>query len=308
MRFSAVSLLQGIWPSSVLDFRLPLAFNLTLYRRALYVVRMKPIVGALILSLLWIPASAAPLQQKPSFEVASIKQNTMSNGARGGCRGSDSRIAANDPMLRSSVPLGRCVITAARLSHLLNMAYGIPLQRIFGLPDWDGPNRFDIEGKAEDATSTTEQQLIAMLQGYLTEQFHLRLHRDVKEEPTFNLLVGKNGPKSLRKSDSNSASMIPNGASLVFTGYTMDAFAQFLTSLPTVARPVKNMTSLEGTFDFKLDVLDAKADDIGELKMAISRWETITSDIQQQLNLHLESSKGPVETLVVDHAEKPAMN
>jgi uncharacterized protein (TIGR03435 family) len=188
------------------------------------------------------------------------------------------------------------------------MAWGIPLQRISGLPDWDGPNRFDIEAKAEDPASTTEQQLTAMLQGYLTAQFRLTIHRDTKEEPTFNLVAGKNGPKNLRKSDSNSASMLPNGAGLVFTGYSMDALAQFLTSMPSIARPVKNMTSLEGAFDFRLDVLDAKADDIGALKMAISRWETIPSDLQQQLNLRLESSKGPVETLIVDHAEKPITN
>jgi hypothetical protein len=252
------------------------------------------IISALTALLLWMPASARSAQQVPGFEVASIKFNTTSNGARGGCRGTDSRIAANDPMLRASVPLGRCVITAARLSHLLNMAWGIPLQRISGLPDWDGPNRFDIEAKAEDPTAATEQQLIAMLQRYVTEQFHLTIHRDVKEEPTFT--------------DSNSASLVPNGAGLVFTGYSMDALAQFLTSLPSIARPVRNMTSLEGAFDFRLDVLDAKADDIGALKMAMSRWDTIPTDLQQQLNLRLESSKGPVETLIVDHAEKPTTN
>jgi uncharacterized protein (TIGR03435 family) len=134
------------------------------------------------------------------------------------------------------------------------MAYGIPLQRISGLPDWDGPNGFDIEGKAENPASTTEQQLIAVLQRYLTEQFRLTLHRDVKDEPTFTLVVGKNGPKNLRKSDSNSASLVPNGSGLVFAGYSLDALAQFLTSMPSIARPVKNITSLDGTFDFRLDL------------------------------------------------------
>src|SRR6516164_4983220 len=137
---------------------------------------MKPrIIPALAALLLWMPTSARPAQQVSAFEVASIKPNTTSNGARGGCRGTDSKVAPNDPMLRASVPMGRCVITAARLSHLLNMAWGIPLQRISGLPDWDGPNRFDIEAKAEDPASTTEQQLTAMLQGYLTAQFRLTI-------------------------------------------------------------------------------------------------------------------------------------
>jgi len=65
------------------------------------------------------------------------------------------------------------------------------------------------------------------------------------------------------------------------------------------------MTGLDGTFDFRLDVLDTKLDDIPDLKMAISRWDTIFSDIQEQLGLRLEGSKGRVETLILDHAEKP---
>jgi uncharacterized protein (TIGR03435 family) len=207
--------------------------------------------------------------------------------------------------MRASVPLGRCVITGARLSHLLAMAYGIPLQRISGLPDWDGPNRFDIEAKVEDPASTTEQQLLAMLQRFLAEQFKLAIHRDVKDAPMFNLVVGKNGPKNLHKSETNGGNMLPDGAGLVFTGFSMDSLAQFLSSMPSVAQPVKNMTSLAGTFDFKLQVLDTKSDNVGELKMALSRWDTIFSDIQQQLGLRLEASKGPVETLIVDHAEKP---
>ena len=50
---------------------------------------------------------------------------------------------------------------------------------------------------------------------------------------------------------------------------------------------------------------DTKSDNISDLKTALSRWDTISSDIQQQLGLRLEGSKGPVETLIVDHAERP---
>jgi uncharacterized protein (TIGR03435 family) len=207
--------------------------------------------------------------------------------------------------MRANVPLGRCVITAARLSHLLNIAFEVPLERISGLPDWDGPSRFDIEAKADDPVSTTERQLLAMLQRFLTEQFKLTLHHELKDAPTFDLVVARNGPKNLRKSDTNGHSMVPSGAGLAFAGYSMDALAQFLSSMPSVRRPVKNLTALEGTFDFRLDVLDTKPEDIPNLKMAISRWDTIFSDIQQQLGLRLAASKGFVETLTIDHAERP---
>ena len=262
------------------------------------------LIVAFVATLMCIAAAGRPIQQASAFEVASIKPNTISNGARGGCRGSDSRISPND-LMRATVPLGRCVITAARLSHLLNIAFDIPLERIYGLPDWDGPFRFDIEAKADDPASTTEQHLLTMLQGFLTEQFKLTLHRGLKDDVTFELVVARNGPKNLRKSDTNGHSMVPSGAGLAFSGYSMDALAQFLSSMPSVTRPVKNMTGLEGSFDFRLDVLDTKPDDIVNLKMALSRWDTIFSDIQQQLGLRLEGSKGSVETLILDHAEKP---
>jgi uncharacterized protein (TIGR03435 family) len=268
-------------------------------------VRTRPqLIAVFVTTVLCTVAVAWPIQQAPAFEVASLKPNTISNGARGGCRGSDSKISPND-LMRATVPLGRCVITAARLSHLLNIAFDIPIERISGLPAWDGPSRFDIEAKADDPASTTERQLLTMLQRLLTEQFKLTVHRELRDSATFDLVVAKNGPKNLHKSDTNGHSMVPSGAGLAFAGYSMDDLAQFLSSMPSVARPVRNLTALQGTFDFRLDVLDTKPDDILNFKLAISRWDTIFSDIQQQLGVRLEASKGHVETLIIEHVEKP---
>ena len=108
-------------------------------------------------------------QTQLSFEAASIKPTVSSSGVMGGCRGIDSKIAPTDP--RNNVPLGRCVITAERLSHLMSIAFDLPLQRISGFPDWDGPNRFDIQAKAEDASTATEAELYSMLQAFMTERF-----------------------------------------------------------------------------------------------------------------------------------------
>src|SRR2546421_10678256 len=112
-------------------------------------------------------------QNPVSFEAASLKPTVSGSGVVGGCRGIDSKFAATDP--RNNVPLGRCVITAARLSHLMSIAFDLPLQRISGFPDWDGPNRFDVQAKADDPSTATEAQLYAMLQALLTERFKLTL-------------------------------------------------------------------------------------------------------------------------------------
>jgi uncharacterized protein (TIGR03435 family) len=243
-------------------------------------------------------------QASPAFEVASIKPTVSPLGVTGGCRGIDSKLAPTDSV--NNVPLGRCVITAARLSHLMSIAFGLGPQRISGFPDWDGPNRFDIQAKAEDPSTATEQQLISMLQRFITEQFKLSFRRETKEMPIFVLVVARNGPKNLHPSEQLGNTMSPSGPSLSFKGSTMERLAEFLSGLPAVDRPVRDMTGIQGRFDFSLNVLGAKPDSTGDLKRAIVSWETIFTDIQDQLGLRLEAAKGPVEDLIIEHAEKPS--
>jgi uncharacterized protein (TIGR03435 family) len=70
-----------------------------------------------------------------------------------------------------------------------------------------------------------------------------------------------------------------------------------------VHAPVADATGLQGKFDFTLSwVMDRGApfapppdDDAGP---------TIFNALQSQLGLRLEQKKGPVDRLVIDHAEK----
>jgi uncharacterized protein (TIGR03435 family) len=58
---------------------------------------------------------------------------------------------------------------------------------------------------------------------------------------------------------------------------------------------VLNKTGIQGVFDISVEVrLDSGAD-------AFIAWQRA---LQDQLGLKLESQKGPVEVLVIDHAEK----
>jgi uncharacterized protein (TIGR03435 family) len=60
-----------------------------------------------------------------------------------------------------------------------------------------------------------------------------------------------------------------------------------------------DQTGLNGSFDFKYD----QASD--DPHPDVAAW-IITS--LQALGLKLEASKGPVETIVIDHAERPSEN
>lgn len=74
--------------------------------------------------------------------------------------GIDSRQGPNGIIGGALVPLGRCVVIAGRLNHIIALAYD--LYTIVGRPDWDDTLRFDLEAKAEDPSKATEQQLLLM--------------------------------------------------------------------------------------------------------------------------------------------------
>lgn len=74
---------------------------------------------------------------------------------------------------------------------------------------------------------------------------------------------------------------------------TMPLLAQRLAQM--LRKPVRDETRLSGNFDFKFNYDEDETN--ASLVAAI-----------QQLGLKLESRKGPVEHLIVDHAEKPTPN
>lgn len=65
-------------------------------------------------------------------------------------------------------------------------------------------------------------------------------------------------------------------------------------------RPVLDRSGIPGEFDFRLEFAadDSRPEDGPSLFTAI----------QEQLGLKLESAKGPIPTLIIDHAEKPSAN
>ncbi|MBS1859416.1 MAG: TIGR03435 family protein, partial [Acidobacteria bacterium] len=151
--------------------------------------------GSFVYGLAWLallagprvaaqPKAAAPL----TFEVASVKM-AATGGVEGGCHGIDFKSRPGD----EEAPLGRCVITGARLSHLIGIAFGVSMQDLSTGPDWiqRGYLRFDVNAKAEDPAKTTQRQLLTMLQNLLIERFHLKFHYRTSEVAGFRLTVAK---------------------------------------------------------------------------------------------------------------------
>jgi uncharacterized protein (TIGR03435 family) len=67
---------------------------------------------------------------------------------------------------------------------------------------------------------------------------------------------------------------------------------------------VEDHTGLGGMFDLKFE-WELEERFVGR---GASASPTIFAAIQSQLGLRLESTRGPVDTLVIDHVEKPSEN
>jgi uncharacterized protein (TIGR03435 family) len=65
-------------------------------------------------------------------------------------------------------------------------------------------------------------------------------------------------------------------------------------------------TGLEGEYNFKLEWSDSRPVAAGETPDL--EKPSLFAAVQEQLGLKLELHPGPVQVLVIDHAEKPSEN
>lgn len=223
----------------------------------------------------------------PTFEVASIKASQTPPG-----RGLAS--------LREDINTdpARLTMVNVSLSTVVRWAYKLGVYEISG-PDWISNARFDITAKA--ASPVSEEQLRLMLQALLKDRFKLEAHRQTKDLSGYALVVGKNGTKLHPVEGGGEGSM--TGAVLMFEGHKMpiSRLADIISS--ALKTPVRDMTGLEGFYDFKVDLrpylLDRQPGD-----PPIDLPGIAMSALDAQLGLKLEARKIPMEVLTVDHAEK----
>jgi uncharacterized protein (TIGR03435 family) len=245
--------------------------------------------------------------QPPAFEVASIKPNKSGSGSS-----------------HSGFDDGRFTATNIQLKTLLQYdAYEIPGPQILGGPGWLSSERFDIEAKVDDTVANQLKTLgrdqgnllrKLLVQQLLADRFKLAVHWETKELPVYALVVAKNGPKFRKSKDIKDGTSISSGnGRYTAQGVTMAKLAQSLTQVLAreLGRIIIDKTSIEGKFDLAFTWTPEN----GSAAMVNTSNETsappgpsIFTALQEQLGLKLESTRGPVETLVIDHIEEPSAN
>jgi uncharacterized protein (TIGR03435 family) len=147
-----------------------------------------------------------------------------------------------------------------------------------------------------------------MLQTLLAERFQVKLRRETKTGDIY--LLEKSG-KTLKLKTTRYTEDQPVSGDPGFSGeieYVGGHWFVFDSSMPQLAkfasdhmlrRPVIDQTGLDGSFDYK--DTDVKIDEEGDFQGSFPFFI-------QEIGLKLTPSKGPVETLVIEHAEKPSPN
>ena len=200
------------------------------------------------------------------------------------------------------------VATNVPLKLLVEFAYDVKDELIFGLSGPVCDARFDVTAKVVAPSGgappkLSDAQLAAMIIPLLADRFHLKVHLEPKTLPVYDLIVAKGGPK-LKLTDKpvvGSWNISGENTDKVLTveSASMADLAAILSDQAN--RQVIDKTGLAGVADVTLKWSDDVAITQGGADVI-----SIFTAVEEQLGLKLQPSRGPVDTLVVDHIEMPS--
>jgi uncharacterized protein (TIGR03435 family) len=263
---------------------------------------------------LLIAASVTTLVAQATFDVASVKPNR--SGVPGGTT--------------DFLP-GQFVAVNQTLRFVLVAAYDLEEFRIIGGPEWLDRDRFDIQARA--ASPVTRKEAMPMLRTLLEERFALRAHTERREHPVYALVVNRTAasglrpasaaacvdrgpqPRRLEPGELPSCGLLPaRPGGLSGRSVSLQLLAAQLS--PIVRRPVIDRTGLGGLFDIDLEW---EIDEAQRAALAVLLPDRplappnpdrpgLFGALQEQLGLKLDSTRAPVDVLVIDGASPPSEN
>jgi len=253
-----------------------------------------------------------------AFEVASIKAAPPPT---------DGRI-----MSRTSADKGRITFSNVSLMMLITTAYKIKEHQVEG-PAWLYSERYDVTAKFPEGA--TREQVPEMLQTLLADRFNLKVHKESKVMPSYELIAAKGGPKLTRAETESNLRMMMGPKGRHMTGnVTIQRVAEFLSN--ALDRPVVDKTGIEGVYQIDLEW---SGDDMPRGMRAMGHGgpmgpggagggstaaaptggggsnegrprdesadaPSIFSALQATLGLRLQDKKGPVDLFMIDNIDK----
>jgi uncharacterized protein (TIGR03435 family) len=265
----------------------------------------QPAIVALILAASILAASGAvaqspvPRPKFDAFDVATIKPVGPDDG-----KGRFIKMDGPD----------RFVVKDYTLKLLIAAAYDLNPKTISGGPAWVESDHYNILAKSPGEVRPSHDEQMAMLRSLLSDRFKLAFHREAKDFSIFELQVTKGGAKL--KPTAAALDTPPSvGPGVVYPQRIVlpgrNASMGDLVSLLQRAildRPVIDKTGLSGRYDFDMEWAPDETQFGGDVPVASADAPSppLFRAIQDQLGLRLVATRGPVDALIVDAAQRPS--
>ncbi|WP_213806022.1 TIGR03435 family protein [Granulicella sp. dw_53] len=257
---------------------------------------------------------------RPEVEVAAIHRSAPGGGDLGNVHITPSRFEAHNMTVRK----------------LMYIAYKVKADRIVGGPGWLNSETYDITAVVDDMAG---DNFPLTLQTLLEDRFKLKIHRETKDAPVYDLTLAKGGlkmqptkpgscvpfdlsknrptqnPDQLRCNTwTGTRSGFRNAIGVTMTDAAGVGFQSLTGQLSLILdRPVIDQTGLQGLFDVHLewtpDEIAATAPvDAGQPAPSAETAPSIFVAVREQLGLELKPGRGPVTVLVIDSVDRPSEN
>jgi uncharacterized protein (TIGR03435 family) len=266
--------------------------------------------------------SAGPL---PAYEVATIKPAVDTDR--------NMMMFTQNGVSMNGIPL----------QMILREAFNTEDDHIVGAPSWVKSTRYDIEAKVSTDDVPKLKGMKAddrksMLVSLMADRFNLKYHHETREMTTYSLVVAKGGlkmkasapdpappkealapaPGETQKPAQMKGHMLRmEGPGKIESEGTGTGFLAHLLA-QQLGKTVVDKTGLTGGYDYTLQWTpdnmpppgaggagggaphdDNASDVVGP---------SLFTALEEQLGLKLESGKGPVDVIVIDHIEAPSAN
>jgi uncharacterized protein (TIGR03435 family) len=247
------------------------------------------------------PPARMAANANPAFEVATIRP---SDPAR--------------PQQIITLRGAEVITTNVTVHDLINLAYWLHPKQLTGGPAWTESDKFDMTGKPDAPGQPNVDQMKMMIQKLLADRFQLKFHFEKRDLPAYAVGIAKGGAKIIKSQDDPKG--LPGfyfgrtaaGTTLTFRNSPMSQITAVLQNF--LDKPVVDQSGLSERYDFTLTfTLDsAQAVRLGGAPTSAPDNPDAAPDVfaafQQQLGLKLESTKAPVDVMVIDKIEKPSEN
>ena len=267
--------------------------DMIMMKRSSMVAVCSLLAAAMALGQSGPPTKPDAAAKPPAYDVVSVKPDKGNGPYSSWWRTNADGFSANVPV-----------------RSLIMSAYGVfMVEQISGLPGWGETEQFDVEAKMDSDTLAAygklskeerDKQVKAMLQALLAERFSLKIRREAKQLPVYALVIAKGGPKLKESTADAQTGYTVSGSSLKGEGIEIGTMAISLEN--NVGRLIVDKTGLTGKY-----AIDLKWS-MEESPSSSDQGPSIFTALQDQLGLKLESTKAPVDTIVIEHLDKPSEN